>query len=93
MPSNPSHPSPGSLPFGDALVLRDGFAVDLAVLALALRLEAAGCPIEVDRAGHLRPIPPTCIPRADRRLVSTHWSALARLVAYAIGLSRKDDER
>lgn len=69
-----------SISLSEPITLADGFTVDADVLRLALRLEAAGCPLLVDRAGHLEPLRPADIPRADRRLVSARWSGLSRLL-------------
>lgn len=71
---------PAVRPAGRTLTLRGGVEVSVTALRLAWRLEEARVPFVLHDAGHLRPIPPTLIPGADRRAVSTHWAALARLV-------------
>lgn len=77
----------GVRPEGETLTLRGGFDVSVAVIRLALRLEAAGVPLVLDAAGQLQPLRPGDIPTAERRLVARYWGQIMRLTRYCAGLS------
>lgn len=77
---------------GHSVHLRFGFEVDVEVLRLALRLEAAGTPLMLDIEGQLQPLRPADIPHRDRRLVATHWRELVDLVRYVAALDGCDGQ-